>query len=173
MKACNITPRHQVLDNEISAAYRDAITTSGMTYQLVPPYDHRRNIAKKAIQTWKDHFVSALSGTADNFPLHLVVSSSHKWSANSTCSDNHTAIPRNCHMRTFTATTTTTLTHLFLLEWRHLSMTSLITGKHLRNTAQKVTIAAGQFGHLSPNQHASQQQYSSSKNTSPIPQSLL
>ena len=71
MKACNITPRHQVLDNEISAAYKDAITTSAMTYQLVPPDDHRRNIAKKAIQTWKDHFVSALSGTADNFPLHL------------------------------------------------------------------------------------------------------
>eukprot|EP00804_Cyclotella_cryptica_P025841 CCRYP_002710-RA/>CCRYP_002710-RA protein AED:0.44 eAED:0.44 QI:0/-1/0/1/-1/1/1/0/140 len=45
-KACNITPRHQVLDNEISAAYRDAITTSAMTYQLVPPDDHRRNIAE-------------------------------------------------------------------------------------------------------------------------------
>eukprot|EP00804_Cyclotella_cryptica_P015967 CCRYP_004129-RA/>CCRYP_004129-RA protein AED:0.18 eAED:0.18 QI:0/0/0/1/0/0/2/0/948 len=71
MKACNITPQHQVLDNEISAAYREAITTSAMTYQLVPPDDHRRNIAEKAIQTWKDHFVSALSGTADNFPLHL------------------------------------------------------------------------------------------------------
>eukprot|EP00804_Cyclotella_cryptica_P015207 CCRYP_000733-RA/>CCRYP_000733-RA protein AED:0.43 eAED:0.26 QI:0/0/0/1/1/1/3/0/840 len=71
MKACNITPQHQVLDNEVSAAYRDVITTSGMTYQLVPPNDHRRNIAEKAIQTWKDHFVSALSGTADNFPLHL------------------------------------------------------------------------------------------------------
>ena len=71
MKACGITPRHQVLDNEISAAYKTAITTSNMTYQLVPPDDHRRNIAEKAIQTWKDHFVSTLSGTADNFPLHL------------------------------------------------------------------------------------------------------
>eukprot|EP00804_Cyclotella_cryptica_P002702 CCRYP_009617-RA/>CCRYP_009617-RA protein AED:0.39 eAED:0.39 QI:0/0/0/1/1/1/2/0/572 len=47
MKACNITPQHQVLDNEISAAYREAITTSAMTYQLVPPDDHRRNIAKR------------------------------------------------------------------------------------------------------------------------------
>jgi hypothetical protein len=71
MKACGITPRHQVLDNEISTAYKAAITTSGMTYQLVPPDDHRRNIAEKAIQTWKDHFVATLSGTADNFPLHL------------------------------------------------------------------------------------------------------
>jgi hypothetical protein len=71
MKACGITPRHQVLDNEISTAYKNAITTSGMTYQLVPPNDHRRNIAEKAIQTWKDYFVATLSGTADNFPLHL------------------------------------------------------------------------------------------------------
>eukprot|EP00804_Cyclotella_cryptica_P008215 CCRYP_015150-RB/>CCRYP_015150-RB protein AED:0.19 eAED:0.17 QI:0/0/0/1/0/0/2/0/720 len=42
-----------------------------MTYQLVPPDDHRRNLAEKAIQTWKDHFIAALSGTAEKFPLHL------------------------------------------------------------------------------------------------------
>ena len=33
--------------------------------------DHRRNLAEKAIQTWKDHFVSVFSGTADSSPLHL------------------------------------------------------------------------------------------------------
>ncbi|KAL7474771.1 hypothetical protein ACHAW6_000725, partial [Cyclotella cf. meneghiniana] len=44
---------------------------SGLTYQLMPPDDHRCNIAKKAIQTWKDHFIAGLSGTADNFPLHM------------------------------------------------------------------------------------------------------
>ena len=42
-----------------------------MTYQLVPPHDHRRNIAEKAIQTFKSHFISILCGTAENFPLHL------------------------------------------------------------------------------------------------------
>ena len=71
MKLCGITPERQVLDNEASAAYKEAITDSGMTYQLVPPDDHRRNVAEKAIQTWKDHFIAALSGTADDFPLHL------------------------------------------------------------------------------------------------------
>ena len=71
MKACGQRPQHQVLDNKISAAYKSAITTSGMSYQLVPPNDHQRNIAEKAIQTWKDHFVATLSGTANNFPLHL------------------------------------------------------------------------------------------------------
>ena len=42
-----------------------------MEYQLIPPDDHRRNIAEKAIQTWKYHFIAALSGTCSNFPLHL------------------------------------------------------------------------------------------------------
>ena len=42
-----------------------------MTYEKVPPDDHRRIIAKKSIKTWKDHFVSVLSGTAEIFTLHL------------------------------------------------------------------------------------------------------
>ena len=42
-----------------------------MKYQLVPPHDHRRNIAEKAIQVFKDYFVSVLCGTDDNFPLQL------------------------------------------------------------------------------------------------------
>eukprot|EP00804_Cyclotella_cryptica_P002855 CCRYP_009391-RA/>CCRYP_009391-RA protein AED:0.18 eAED:0.18 QI:0/0/0/1/1/1/2/0/800 len=71
MQACGLSPKRQVLDNEASAAYKQAILDSGMTYQLVPPDDHRRNVAEKAIQTWKDHFVAVLSGTADKFPLHL------------------------------------------------------------------------------------------------------
>ncbi|KAL7475165.1 hypothetical protein ACHAW6_005726, partial [Cyclotella cf. meneghiniana] len=71
MKACGIHPTRQVLDNEISAAYKMAITNSGMSYQLVPPDDHRRNIAEKAIQTWKDHFIAVISGTDTKFPLHL------------------------------------------------------------------------------------------------------
>jgi hypothetical protein len=42
-----------------------------MTYQLVPPHDHRRNRAKKAIQNFKDHFVAILSGGDKEFPLNL------------------------------------------------------------------------------------------------------
>eukprot|EP00804_Cyclotella_cryptica_P021899 CCRYP_000854-RA/>CCRYP_000854-RA protein AED:0.35 eAED:0.33 QI:0/0/0/1/1/1/2/0/417 len=71
MRACRLTPRRQVLDNKASAAYKQAILDSGLTYQLVPPDDHRRNVAEKAIQTWKDHFIAVLSGTADKFPPHL------------------------------------------------------------------------------------------------------
>ena len=71
MKACKITPKHQIMDNEASAAYIASIQQSDMTYEKVPPDDHRRNIAEKAIQTWKDHFVLVLSGTSETFPLHL------------------------------------------------------------------------------------------------------
>ena len=71
MRAEGVHPKRQVLNNEALEAYKTAIKESGMTYQLVPPDEHRRNFAEKAIQTWKDHFVSVLSGTAENFPLHL------------------------------------------------------------------------------------------------------
>ena len=71
MRLQGIVPTHQILDNKISAAYKSEIAATNMTYQLVPPNDHRRNIAKKALQTWKDHFIGVLSGTADTFPLHL------------------------------------------------------------------------------------------------------
>ena len=45
MKAQGIVPTNQVLDNEISTAYRLEIKKTSMTYQLVPPDDHRRNLA--------------------------------------------------------------------------------------------------------------------------------
>ena len=42
-----------------------------MKCQLVPPHYHRWNIAEKAIQVFKDYFVSVLCGTDKNFPLQL------------------------------------------------------------------------------------------------------
>ena len=71
MKLQHIVPLRQILDNEISEAYKEEIRHTGMTYQLVPPDDHRRNLAERAIQTWKNHFFSVLSGTASTFLLHL------------------------------------------------------------------------------------------------------
>ena len=71
MQACDIVPTRSVLDKEASAAYKQAIWESGMTYQLVLPDDHQSNLVEKAIQTWKEHFIAVLSGTAEKFPLHL------------------------------------------------------------------------------------------------------
>ena len=70
MKLQSIIPKHQVLDNEISYAYRTEIRDTNMTFQLVPPDDHCRNLEERDIQTWKDHFAGVFSGTASTFPLH-------------------------------------------------------------------------------------------------------
>ena len=37
----------------------------------MPPYDHRWNVAEKAIQVFKDHFISVLCGTNTSFPVRL------------------------------------------------------------------------------------------------------
>ena len=42
-----------------------------MTFQIAPPDDHCRNFAEKAIQTWKEHFIGVMSGTASTFPFQL------------------------------------------------------------------------------------------------------
>jgi hypothetical protein len=50
---------------------KETITKNNMVFQLPPPHDHHRNLAKKAIQTFKDHFVAILCGADKLFPLHL------------------------------------------------------------------------------------------------------
>ena len=40
-------------------------------WQLVSPGNHRRNVAERQIRTFKNHFISILSGTDPEFPLHL------------------------------------------------------------------------------------------------------
>jgi hypothetical protein len=71
MQCCGLIPKHQILNNQASAEYKAPIKASGMTYELVPPEEHRCNMAEKAIQTFKDHFVGVLSGCAPSMPIHL------------------------------------------------------------------------------------------------------
>ena len=59
------------MDNEISAEYQKAIEKNKMTFQKVPPHDHRRNLAERAIQTFKAHFIAILCGVDESFPMHL------------------------------------------------------------------------------------------------------
>ena len=62
----------QVLDNEASAAYRQLITDKWKAdFQLVPPNIHRRNAAKRAIHTFKAHFLAILAGVAPYYPRNL------------------------------------------------------------------------------------------------------
>ena len=71
MKLQGIVPKHQVLDNEISAAYKSEIQATHMTFQLVPPNDHSINVLEKATETWKYHFVGVLTGTASTLSMHF------------------------------------------------------------------------------------------------------
>ena len=71
MQRRRIIAKHQILDNQASVEYKTAIEASGMTYKLVPPEEHQRNMAEKAIQTFKDHFIGVLSGCAPSMQIHL------------------------------------------------------------------------------------------------------
>eukprot|EP00804_Cyclotella_cryptica_P004492 CCRYP_017634-RA/>CCRYP_017634-RA protein AED:0.15 eAED:0.15 QI:0/0/0/1/1/1/2/0/934 len=137
MKACGIQPTRQVLDNEISAAYKLAITASGMTYQLVPPDDHRRNIAEKAIQTWKDHFIAVISGTDAKFPSTFGANYYHKWNANSAFYGNPMHTPTFPPIRISTAIMTTTHTLSSPWAWKPLSTTNPTAANLLPNTAPR------------------------------------
>jgi hypothetical protein len=71
LRNAGVTPKMHILDNECSEEFKAQIQKNNMTFQLVPPHDHRRNIPEKAIQTFKAHFISILCGTDKEFPLHL------------------------------------------------------------------------------------------------------
>ena len=66
-----IFPKKHILDNEISKGYKEAIKANGMTWELVPVGMHRRNVAEKTTQTFKEYFKSILCGVVDDFPMNM------------------------------------------------------------------------------------------------------
>ncbi len=68
MKAAGLGLKTHWLDNEASTAYKECIRNNGMIHELVPPDNHRSNLAERAIQTFKHHFISILSDVDDKFP---------------------------------------------------------------------------------------------------------
>ena len=65
-----IKPATHILDNEASKELKDEIRKN-CDIQLVPPDNHRRNLAERAIQTFKCHFKAVLAGVDDSFPMRL------------------------------------------------------------------------------------------------------
>jgi hypothetical protein len=55
-----VNPTMHILDNECSTKFKEQIKLNNMKYQLVLPHGHRQNIAEKAIQIFKAHFISIL-----------------------------------------------------------------------------------------------------------------
>ena len=66
-----LKPQLRRLDNEVSTTLKRVMKKLQVNYQLVPPRSNRRNPAERAIQTWKDYYISDLSLTDKHFPLHL------------------------------------------------------------------------------------------------------
>jgi hypothetical protein len=66
-----LCPILQRLDNECSAALKEHMLSEGVNYQLGTPGVHHRNVAERAIRTFKNHFIAALCGLDKNAPLHL------------------------------------------------------------------------------------------------------
>ena len=73
MRCHGIIPKHQILDNQASAEYKAAIEASGMTYKLAPLEEHQHNMAEKAIQIFKDHFIGVLSGCTPSMPIVVML----------------------------------------------------------------------------------------------------
>ena len=65
-----LKPRIQRLDNEVSDILKEYMRDKGVSYQLTPAGDHARNLAERAIQTFKNNFISGLSTTHLDFPLN-------------------------------------------------------------------------------------------------------
>ncbi len=71
MKVAGLGLKTHRLDNKASKAYKQCIRQNGMMHELVPPDNHRSNLAERAIQMFKHHFISILSGVDDKFLLSL------------------------------------------------------------------------------------------------------
>ena len=57
------------LDNECSEAFKEFMKEREIAHQLVPPHDHRRNPAERAIRTSKNHFIAGMSSCDPECPM--------------------------------------------------------------------------------------------------------
>ncbi len=61
-----------VMDNQCTRLIEKILTEKDCDLMLVEPHNHHMNAAERAIQTFKDHFISALATTDSEFPLQLL-----------------------------------------------------------------------------------------------------
>jgi hypothetical protein len=61
--ARGLKPKLMKLDNEASKLLKTYLHQQDITFQLVPPYSHRRNSAERAIRSFKDHLIAGLCST--------------------------------------------------------------------------------------------------------------
>ena len=59
------------MDNEAPTALEKTTTNMDITYQLVPPGNHKAKNAERAIKTFKKHFIAGLCSVDTDFHLQL------------------------------------------------------------------------------------------------------
>ena len=59
---------HILLDNETSSDLTSFFVSVNLSYQYVPPFNHRSNPAERAIRTAKNHVISIFSSAHITFP---------------------------------------------------------------------------------------------------------
>ena len=64
-------PKLHCLDIKAPKEILSLFANNSIDYHLSLPHMHRQNAAKRAIQTWKAHFIATLAGYDKNFPMHL------------------------------------------------------------------------------------------------------
>jgi hypothetical protein len=64
-------PKLHKMDNEISDLMKEYLQKERINFELTPTGLHRRNLAERAIQTFKNHFIAGLCSTHPDFPLNL------------------------------------------------------------------------------------------------------
>ena len=65
-----VSPKLYILDNECFSYLELAILKTNAKYKLVPPYQHRRSAAEKAIHTLKNHLLSGLATCDTDYPIN-------------------------------------------------------------------------------------------------------
>ena len=66
-----ILPNKQLLDKKSLAKYKGVIKKNRIEYELVTQHMHRRNLAKREIQTFNDIFMGIFSGLPYSFTWSL------------------------------------------------------------------------------------------------------
>jgi hypothetical protein len=58
--ARGLKPKLIKMDNEVSKLLKDYLHQQDITFQVVPPYSHRRTSAERVIRSFKDHLIAGL-----------------------------------------------------------------------------------------------------------------
>jgi hypothetical protein len=66
-----LQPKLMRLDNEASQLLKSYLHDNDISFQLVPPYSHRRKAVERAIRSFKDHLIAGICSMDKAFPMHL------------------------------------------------------------------------------------------------------